>query len=158
MPDQSASCSPTAYSGLALTFTRTVTLTLTRTLTLTLPAPQVGLVLANCLNMLVRIAYAHSYVRRSCAAARASDPAAAVVIDGMRLYPPPLVIGALVGSAALTSATALVLGTPSSPPAHHACHVVVGAVCLLAVVGAVARAEPALVTTLQDARRKRRVE
>ena len=117
-----------------------------------------GLIVANTANMAMRTAYSFRFIRRATAAATAAatatatssaaatgggraTAAAAVTATTTRLLPHPLVVGSLLGSALLTNAAGLVLGTPSSPPAHHALHVLLGGGCLLGVGACVLRGE-----------------
>ena len=114
-----------------------------------------GLVLANGLSMVVRIGYACTVVgaaTRDARAAHAHERASAPPLPSMLPRRPVLL--ALVASAATTWGGRHWLGMPRSPPAHHACHVALGLLCLAAVGLAVVRAEPELVPALRAARRK----
>ena len=117
----------------------------------------VGLVIANCLNMAVRIAYALSYVRRSAAAAAVTSSSSAAAANAarsrLRLLLDTRVLLALCLSFAATNATGRWLGTPLSPPLHHLIHVGLGGVCLLGVGGVALKAEPELLIALRAARK-----
>lgn len=117
-------------------------------------AGAVGLVLANCASMLARIAYAFSFVRHATADSLADAPADEAPGSTPRLLPHASALLALAVSAFVTSAAKLWLGLPASPPALHACHVGVGALCLIFVLLTVLKAEPELLEALKAARKK----
>ena len=131
-------------------------------------AGSIGLVLANCLNMLARIAYALAYVRRVAAASTAAVLAA--VGDGardatphgggeaLRLVLHPHVLVVLGCAFGVTNASRAVLGTPLSPPMHQCVHVAVGGVCLLAVGAVAFRRESELLVSLRAVRRSTKKE
>jgi hypothetical protein len=113
-----------------------------------------GLVLANTLNLLARVAYSCAFLRR------ATDAALARAAGGggggrPRLVPHVAVLGALGGSSVLTLALGRWLGTADSTPLQQLAHVGAGGLCLLGVAGAVLKAEPELLRTLRAARRGR---
>ena len=120
-----------------------------------------GLIVANTTNMAMRTAYSLRFIRRAAAAAAASSATAAsstaagraTAAATTRLLPHPLVVGSLIGSALLTNAAGLVLGTPSSPPAHHALHVLLGGGCLLGVGVCVLRGEREIIAGVRALRR-----
>lgn len=128
----------------------------------------VGLVVANCVNMAVRIAYALSYVKRTTAAAAAAADKAAVAAgkavaakeavaaggEELRLMLHPRVLLALGAAAAATNAAGMWLGTPLSPPLHHVAHVAVGGGALLGVCGVALLAEPELLIAFRAASKK----
>lgn len=116
-----------------------------------------GLLLANTANLLMRTAYSfrfiHQATRRPAAAAAAATGAtgtAALPIG--RFVPHPLVLGSLLGSAAVTNAAGQFLGTPQSAPAQHAMHVLLGVGCLLGVAAAVVRGEREMIAGLRSLR------
>ena len=82
--------------------------------------------------------------------APATPPAAAP-----RLLPHPAVLGSLLGSALLTNAAGLVLGTPQSSLAQHALHVLLGGACLLGVAAAVVHGEREMIAGVAALRREK---
>ena len=122
-------------------------------------AGSVGLVLANCLNMAVRIAYAFAFVKRASGASLRSDKTGgAAEANGLRMMLSSRVLLALAAAAALTNAAKLWLGTPLSPPVHHLAHVALGGACLVGVGIVAWKSEPELLVALRAARRERRAD
>lgn len=114
-----------------------------------------GLIVANAANMAMRTAYSLRFIRRAAAASTSASSTGAErdTAATTRLLPHPIVIGSLLGSALLTNAAGLVLGTPSSPPAHHALHVLLGGGCLLGVGVCVLRGEREMIAGMRALRR-----
>ena len=118
-------------------------------------AGSAGLVLANSLSMLARISYAYRFARRAAADARATDPSCkSSEAAAPKLLPHTSVLIALAASALITSGAKAWLGTPTSPLAHHACHVGIGVLCLALVIVIVLKGEPDLLAAVREARRK----
>ena len=115
-----------------------------------------GLLLANTANLLMRTAYSFRFIlqatRRPAAAAAATGATGTAALPIGRFVPHPLVLGSLLGSAALTNAAGQFLGTPQSPPAQHAMHVLLGVGCLLGVAAAVVRGEREMIAGLRSLR------
>ena len=116
-----------------------------------------GLLLANTANLLMRTAYSFRFIlqatrRPAAAAAAATGATGTAALPIGRFVPHPLVLGSLLGSAALTNAAGQFLGTPQSPPAQHAMHVLLGVGCLLGVAAAVVRGEREMIAGLRSLR------
>ena len=86
------------------------------------------------------------------AAAAATGATGTAALPIGRFVPHPLVLGSLLGSAAVTNAAGQFLGTPQSPPAQHAMHVLLGVGCLLGVAAAVVRGEREMIAGLRSLR------
>ena len=111
------------------------------------------MVVANCLNMLVRIRYCSVFISR---AVHAEWPESAA--PHPRAMPHSRVVAALCAAAVATNLAKVWLGRPHCTVAQHAAHVAFG-LCCLAVVGlSVLREEPELIAAFRAARHRRRKE
>ena len=119
-----------------------------------------GLVLANCFNMALRIAFNLVFISRFFDRATRSDAARAKSVglswQLRAIVPPWSVLRTLVLAFSLTYASEKNLCTEESPMLHRAAHVAIGAACLALVVASVYRKDRQLLDDIRQLFRDRK--
>jgi len=111
----------------------------------------VGLIWANCANMLLRVAYTLPFIRRFFVRSQSR------VFDLASIFPNKLVLSALAASHLMTALSFAWLGIASSHSVvRFGLHIAVGCLCLAGVAGSVWLSERAFLGHLRSIWRKRR--
>ena len=111
----------------------------------------VGLIIANCLNMLVRICYSLTFIhiRFKAVANEKSN------FSLMRALPNQMVIGAFVLSFVITKASAEFFYTPVADLYYSFAHIVIGAICFLGTLASIYVFEKDFIRNLRQIKSKK---